>query len=332
MNVINQAAGEGWSLYHGDSVEVLAGLPSDCVDFCLYSPPFDSLFTYTPSTRDVGNCRSREEFYEQLGYVSRQVLRLLKPGRIMAVHSMDLPTTQTTHGVTGLSDFTGGLIRHYLYEGFVYHGRVTIDRCPQQLAIRNKAKQLLFVQMDRDRSWLSPAFPDYLLLFRAPGVNEVPVRDDSLTREDWIKFARPVWPSDTDDRAAAGSAIWYDIRETNTLNVRQAREDADERHVCPLNLDVIDRAVRLWSQKGEVVLSPFAGIGSEGVGAIALERKFIGVELKRSYYETACSNLQRAEEELRTPTLFDFEEAPAPAAPRRPPGDPGFGPRGTPWR
>jgi len=310
--VVNQASGENWHLMHADSAEALPDLPSGSIDFSLFSPAFDSLFTYSPSERDLGNCRNREEFYEQLGYTSRQLLRLLKPGRIMAVHSMDLPTTQTTHGVTGLSDFTGGLIRHYLYEGFIYHGRITIDRCPQQLAIRNKAKQLLFVQMDRDRSWLSPAFPDYLLLFRAPGVNEVPIRDDSLTREDWIRFARPVWPSDTDDRGESiGSSVWYDIRETNTLNVRQAREDADERHVCPLNLDVIDRAVRLWCNKGEVVLSPFAGVGSEGVGAIALERKFIGCELKESYFNTAVSNLQRAEEALRTPTLFDFEDASA---------------------
>lgn len=307
--VVNQACGEQWHLWHGDSAEVLRELPSHSVDFSVYSPPFDSLFTYTPSTRDVGNCRSRAEFFEQLGYVSREVLRLLRPGRIMAVHSMDLPTTQTTHGVTGLSDFTGGLIAHYRENGFIYHGRVTIDRCPQQLAIRNKAKQLLFVQMDRDRSWLSPAFPDYVLLFRAPGQNAVPITDDSLTREDWIRFARPVW--DCEDRGESiGSSIWYDIRETNTLNVRQAREDADERHVCPLNLDVIDRAVRLWSQKGEVVLSPFAGIGSEGVGSIALERKFIGVELKESYWRTACENLRLAEEKRRTPTLFDLAAEP----------------------
>lgn len=303
--VVDQASGEGFHLYHGDSSEILRDLPSASVDFSLYSPPFDSLFTYSPSERDLGNCKSRAEFYEQLGYVSREVLRLLKPGRIMAVHSMDLPTTQATHGTTGLSDFTGGLIAHYVANGFIYHGRVTIDRCPQQLAIRNKAKQLLFVQMERDRSWLSPAFPDYVLLFRAPGRNEVPINDDSLTREDWIKFARPVWPL-ADRGESIGSAIWYDIRETNTLNVRQAREDADERHVCPLNLDVIDRCVRLWSNKGEVVLSPFAGVGSEGVGSIALGRKFIGVELKESYYATAASNLQRAEEALRTPTLFDF--------------------------
>lgn len=305
--VVNQASGSNWSLIHGDSAEVLRDLPSASVDFSVFSPPFDSLFTYSPSERDVGNCRSREEFYAQLAYVSREVLRLLKPGRIMAVHSMDLPTTQTTHGVTGLSDFTGGLIAHYREQGFIYHGRVTIDRCPQQLAIRNKAKQLLFVQMDRDRSWLSPAFPDYLLIFRAPGTNAVPIQDQSLTREDWIAWARPVWPSE--DRAEPlGSSIWYDIRETNTLNVRQAREDADERHVCPLNLDVIERAIRLWSNKGEVVLSPFAGIGSEGVGALSLGRKFIGVELKESYYRTAAKNLKEAETSAHTPTLFDLAD------------------------
>lgn len=254
----------------------------------------------------MGNVRDDAEFLEQYRYVSEQLYRVLKPGRVIAVHAMDLLTTKGTHGVEGLRDFTGALIARHVQDGFVYRSRVTIDRCPQALAIRHKAKSLLFVQMDRDRAWLAPAFPDYLLIFRKPGENKAPVKDDSVSREEWIQWARPVYP--VEDRAEAeGTAAWYDIKETNTLNVTAARENEDERHVCPLSLDIIERAVRLWSNRGEVVLSPFLGIGSEGVGALRHGRRFLGVELKQSYFRTSVANLTQAEHQARQETLFGAE-------------------------
>lgn len=268
--------------------------------------PFASLFTYSPSERDLGNCRTDAEFFQHYGFVTRELLRLLKPGRLVAVHSMDLPTTKVTHGVTGLRDFTGALIRHHVEQGFIYHGRVTIDRCPQQLAIRNKSQSLLFVQLDRDRQMSSPAYPDYMLVFRAPGENPVPINDGSVTREEWISWARPIWPDAADRAGDPFLSAWYDIRDTNTLNVREARDQKDEKHVCPTSLDTLERCVRLWSNRRETVLSPFAGLGSEGVAALRHGRRFVGVELKESYYRVAARNLREAESAAAVPTLLEM--------------------------
>jgi DNA modification methylase len=185
---------------------------------------------------------------------------------------------------------------------------VTVDKCPQGLAIRNKSRSLLFAQMDRDRSWLSPAIPDTLLVFRKPGENKVPIRDDSLTREDWIRWARPVWAMDEDRAGAPFVSAWYDIRETQTLNVREARDNSDERHICPTPLPTLERCIRLWSNKGETVLSPFGGLGSEVVAALSLERRGIAVELKESYYRTMVRNVQDAAAAAATGTLFDLAE------------------------
>lgn len=308
MRVLDQTHGEGWSLYHGDSIEVLPEVPAASVDLALYSPPFSSLFVYSPSERDVGNSKTDEEFFAHYSYVVEEVRRLLKPGRLCCVHSVDLPLTKVTHGVTGMRDFTGGLIEAHVEQGMIYHGRVTIDRCPQQLAIRNKSQSLLFVQLERDRQMSSPAFPDYILVFRNPGENRVPINDDSLTREEWISWARPVWPEVTDRGEQPFRSVWYDIRETNTLNVREARDNSDERHICPTGLDTLERCIRLWSNKGETILSPFAGLGSEGYMAVTLGRKSIGVELKESYYRTACRNMQEAAAAAATGTLFDLAE------------------------
>jgi DNA modification methylase len=277
-------------LWHGDSAEVLQGLPDASIDLAVYSPPFDSLFTYSPSERDIGNCHDEEEFFRHYAYVTQELYRVMKPGRIICVHCMDLPLTKATHGIEGMRNFSGALVNHHIDQGFVYRSRITIDRCPQQLAIRNKSKSLLFVQMDRDRAWLAPAFPDYLLVFRKPGENAVPVRDDSLTREEWIQWARP---------------IWYNVRETNTLNVQQARADADERHVCPLSLDNIERCVSLYTNRGEIVLDPFNGISSTGVQSLLMGRRYVGVELKQSYFATGVKNLREAERQSHEPTLFD---------------------------
>jgi len=285
----DERAGEGWALMLGDACERLAEVESESVDLSIYSPPFASLYTYSPTSRDLGNSHSREEFLEHYAYVIDGVLRATKPGRLSCVHVQQLSTTKATHGVVGLTDFRGQVIQAHVDAGWIFHGEVTIDKDPQAQAIRTKAHALMFQTLNRDSSHSRPAMADYLLVFRRPGENAVPVKPD-CDNETWIEWARPVW---------------YGIRETDTLNATVAREDADERHICPLQLPLIERCVRLWSNRDELVLSPFAGIGSEGHVAVKLGRRFVGVELKPSYWQTACENLAAAEAErdaLRLPT------------------------------
>ena len=285
--VTDDARGEGWHLMLGDSCERLSELDNDSIDLSVYSPPFASLYTYSPSLRDLGNSKTRDEFFEHYGYIIRENLRLTKPGRICAVHVQQLTTTKATHGVSGLTDFRGQVIAAYMGNGWIFHGEVTIDKDPQAQAIRTKAQALMFVQLERDSAMSRPALADYVLLFRKPGENTTPVKPD-CDRETWIEWARPVW---------------YGIRETDTLNTAVAREDADERHIAPLQLPLIERCIRLWSNRGETVLSPFAGIGSEGFVALKWGRRFIGCELKASYWTTAAANLRRAEDDVAAPRL-----------------------------
>lgn len=291
--VTDETSGDSWRLFLGDSCERLAELADDSVDLSVYSPPFASLYTYSPSPRDIGNCASREEFLTHYSYVIAEVLRVTRPGRVSCVHVQQLTTTKTTHGVIGLTDFRGQVIQAHVDAGWIFHGEVTVDKDPQVQAQRTKAQALMFAQKNKDSSMTRPALADYLLLFRKPGENTVPIRTD-VTNDEWIAWARPVW---------------LDIREMNTLNARVAREQADERHICPLQLDFIERCVRLWSNRGELVLSPFAGIGSEGYVAVQQGRRFVGVELKPSYWRTAVTNLRAAEVAADTPSLFTLESA-----------------------
>lgn len=286
--VIDQQHGQDWTLYNGDSCEVLQGLPDHSIDLSIYSPPFGSLYTYTPSDRDLGNVKSPAEFWAHFSWVSEQLLRLVKPGRLMCVHVANLPTYETRDGVSGRMDFRGQTIRHFQEAGFVYHSEITIDKDAQAQAIRNHSKGLLFVQKRRDQSWLWQAWADYLVVFRAPGKNTVKI-EEQLTDEEWIQWARPVW---------------YGIRETDVLDVAGARGTDDERHLCPLQLPVIDRCLRLWSNPGEVVLSPFAGIGSEGYQSLLRARKFVGVELKPEYFRAAVRNLRNAEAQGHAASLL----------------------------
>lgn len=287
--ITDDAAGENWRLMLGDSCERLAEIPDDSVGLSVYSPPFASLFTYSPSLRDLGNSATRADFIEHYGYIIRENLRVTMPGRICCVHVQQLTTTKTTHGYTGLTDFRGDVIRAYIDNGWYFHGEVTVNKDPQAQAIRTKAHALTFATKNRDSAGTRPALADYLLLFRKPGDNAVKIKND-VTNDEWIDWAQPVW---------------WDIKETNTLNVRVARDDADERHICPLQLDFIERCVRLWSNPGETVLSPFAGIGSEVFTAVKLGRKAIGCELKPSYWQTAVNNLRNLEAEMTAPTLMD---------------------------
>jgi DNA modification methylase len=286
--VIDDAEGAGWRLMLGDSCERLAELPDESIDLSVYSPPFASLFTYSPSLRDLGNSADRQEFLEHYAFILREVYRLTKPGRLSCVHVQQLTTSKAMHGVTGLTDFRGEVIRAHQSAGWTFHGEVTVNKDPQAQAIRTKAHALMFVTKNRDSSGTRPGLADYLLLFRKPGENAVPIKTD-VSNDEWIEWAQPVW---------------LDINETKTLNVRAAREDADEKHICPLQLDFIERCVRLWSNKGETVLSPFAGIGSEGYVSIQQGRRFIGCELKPSYWTTATDNLREAERLRDMPDLF----------------------------
>jgi hypothetical protein len=293
MYETDDAHGENWHLMLGDSCERLAEILTGSVGLSVSSPPFASLFTYSPSERDLGNASSRADFLEHYGYIIREVLRATMPGRVTCVHVQQLTLTKNLAGYVGLTDFRGDVIRAYLNNGWIFHGEVTVDKDPQAQAIRTKAQALMFVTKNRDSAMTRPALADYLLIFRKPGDNPVQIKTD-VTNDEWIQWARPVW---------------LDIRETNTLNARLGRENADERHIAALQLDFIERCVRLWSNPGETVLSPFAGIGSEIYTAVKLGRRGIGCELKRSYWQTACDYLTDLESELSAPTLLDLVQA-----------------------
>ncbi len=280
--------GDGWRMMLGDSAERLAEVESGSIDLSVFSPPFLSLYTYSPTERDLGNSEDPEQFFEHFGFIIDHLARVTKPGRNCCVHVAQVPATVAHDGYTGLKDFRGQTIAAFESRGWVYHGEACIDKDPQAQAIRTHAKGLLFVQLRRDSSWLRPAMADYILVFRKPGENAVPVHPD-ITNDEWIEWARP---------------IWYGIDETETLNTAVAKDERDERHICPLQLGTIERCVRLWSNRGETVLSPFAGIGSEGYKALQLGRRFVGIELKPSYYRTACRNLASVRR-TRQPSLFD---------------------------
>ncbi len=285
----DDAQGECWRLLLGDSCERLAELGENSADLSIYSPPFASLYTYSPSERDLGNSATTDEFIEHYRYVIDHMLRLTKPGRTSAVHVQQIAILKSRDGYVGMEDFRGRVIQAHLDAGWIYYGEVTVDKNPQLQAVRTKAQGLMFVQLHRDSALSRPAMADYVLIFHKPGDNQVPIRPD-IDNETWIKWAAPVW---------------YDIAEMATLNPGSGAENADERHICPLQLPLIERAVRLWSNVGETVLSPFAGIGSEGYVAVLNGRRFVGCELKASYWATAVQNLRRAEEMASQPRMFD---------------------------
>jgi len=305
-NVNAQSIGQGYTLYHGDCVDVLRGLPDNSIDFSVFSPPFASLYTYSPSPRDFGNASSYAEFFEQYAFLAEQQFRVQKPGRLIAVHCMQLTTTKSRDGFVSMVDFRGDLMRAYQKAGFLYHSEVCIWKDPVTAMQRTKANRLLYMQVKKDSVQSGQGFADYLVIMGKPGTNEVPVTKDPATFpvEMWQRYASPVWATIEDGLDAEGFPICSDrvvdgddtgIDPGDTLQFRSAREHADERHICPLQLPVIRRAIRLWSNHGDIVLSPFAGIGSEGYVAIKEGRRFIGAELKESYYKQASRNLEQAE-------------------------------------
>lgn len=285
VKILDQAHGPSWAMYHGDAAEALTALPADSCDLAVFSPPFQALYVYSPTERDLGNCRTPAEFFHHLGFITHELFRVMKSGRVVAVHCAQITAQKVLDGWIGLKDFRGQLIEHYGQHGFYLHREVCIDKDPQAQAIRTHSKALLFVQMRKDRSWIGPAIADYILLFRKGQEDpEARIDQEPLTEEQWIEWARP---------------IWYGIRETDTLQAPPKRND--ERHVAPLQLGVIERCVRLWSNPGEIVISPFAGIGSEGYEAVRLGRRFIGVELKPEYFHAAVRNLHAAGAQVEMP-------------------------------
>lgn len=309
--VTDDAHGEGWTLLLGDSCERLAEIPDNSIDLSVCSPPFASLYTYSPSLRDLGNCSARGEFLDHYGFIIREQLRVMKPGRNACIHVQQVATKKAVDGFIGLTDFRGEVIRAFQDAGWIFYGEVTIWKNPQAQSLRTKAHALTFQSKNRDSAASRPALADYLLIFKKPGDNAVPIPHDTttgeVTNDDWIEWASPIWYDASDGGDLGGerlSPVWTTIRETNTLNERVAREDADERHLCPLQLDFIERCIRLWTNPGETVLTPFAGIGSEIWVARKLGRSGIGIELKPSYWRTAVDNLTTLDAEMKQDTLF----------------------------
>lgn len=282
---------------HGDCVEEVAKLPTDSIDFSIFSPPFAELYVYSDDIRDMGNCKDYDEFFVHFQFLVKELARVVKSGRLVAVHCMDLPAMKGKDGYIGLKDFSGMIIQSLQKEGFIYHDRITIWKSPVVEMTRTKSIGLLHKTIKKDSSMSRTGIPDYILVFRNAGDNLVPIthQDTDEKQENylpvslWQKYAEPVW---------------YDINYSDTLQYTSARDEKDEKHICPLQLETIRRCLHLWSNEGETVLSPFGGIGSEGHESLRLKRNFIGIELKPSYYNQMQRNLQRMIDDLNQTTLF----------------------------
>ncbi len=309
MAVIKKIVNDQYALYNSDCIEVVTEMKSESVGFCIYSPPFSSLYTYSNSDRDMGNSTSNEEFMQHFAFLVKELYRVMKPGRIMAVHCMNLPSSKQNDGFIGIKDFRGDLIRLFQSEGFIFHSEVTIWKDPVVAMQRTKAIGLLHKQLKKDSTISRQGIPDYLVVMRKPGENTEPVEgplhyfvgDDNLPDQTEVKredgsIAKVPKGSATviDVWQRYASPVWMDINQTRTLQYQAGRASDDERHICPLQLDVIERAMQLWSNPGDVVLTPFLGIGSEAYVAVKMGRKAIGVELKTSYFDLAARNVEDA--------------------------------------
>ncbi len=319
MNVIGEVVTERFALYHGDTVDVAKGLPSQSVDFSVFSPPFASLYTYSASDRDLGNVRNDAEFFAHYDFLIAETVRVMKPGRLVAIHCMLMPTSKTRDGHIGLRDFRGEIIRAYEKHGFIFHSEICIWKDPVTAMQRTKALGLLHKTIRKDSAMSRQGIADYVVVMRTPLDNTEPIAHtaESFPVERWQRYASPVWVTTgtVDDEGFLGCSAEENgsdssgINPSNTLQFRSAREHNDERHICPLQLGVIRRCVRLWSNPGEIVWSPFAGIGSEGYVAIEEGRRFVGAELKRAYFDQAAKNLAAAAPNAIGKTIGLFADA-----------------------
>lgn len=277
MKCIDSCITDRFALYNGDSCEILTDIPDDSVHYEIFSPPFASLYTYSNSERDLGNCRSDDEFFEHFEFIARELYRVLMPGRLVSIHCMNFPAMKERDGYIGIKDFRGDLIRLFQKCGFIYHSEVCIWKDPVTAMQRTKAIGLLHKQLKKDSTISRQGIPDYLVTMRKPGDNAEPVThtNESFPVNIWQRYASPVWD---------------DINPSDTLQARSCRDEKDEKHICPLQLTVIRRGINLWTNPGDVVLTPFMGIGSEAVVALEQGRKAIGIELKPSWYKQAVRN------------------------------------------
>jgi hypothetical protein len=282
VQCIDERHADRWSAYQGDCVDVLRQIPDGSIHFSVYSPPFGNLFVYSDSICDMGNSATDDEFEDHYRYAIREKFRVTKAGRLTAVHCSDLPMTKWREGAVGIKDFSGAIIRLHRDEGWIYHGRRTIWRCPVVEMTRTKHVGLLYKQLKKDSSKSRGGMPDYLMTFIKPGDNPEPIvhTPENFPLEQWQEWASPVWMT---------------VNQTNVINVRGAKAENDERHLCPLQLDVIHRAIVMWSNPRDVVLSPFMGIGSEGVVSLNQNRRFVGIELKESYWKDAVDHFTTIE-------------------------------------
>ena len=321
MQVLNQSIGKNYTLYHGDSCEVLKGIPDNSIHYTITSPPFSSLYVFSNSDRDMSNCKSHADFYKHFEFLVEELFRITIPGRLISLHCCNLPCTLAHDGYIGIQDFRGDLIRLFQSKGWIYHSEVCIWKDPVIAMTRSHAIGLIHKQVIKDSGMSRQGIPDYLVTFRKPGKNPEPVsgcleyyvgdeppikngkgknRSPESARNDkdvdksidiWEKYASPVW---------------MDINPSNTLQFRSARDNDDCKHIAPLQLDVIERGLQLWTNPGDTVLDPFNGIGSTGHVALKTKRKYIGCELKESYYQAAVNNLNQSEIESAQPNLLDM--------------------------
>nr|WP_295828260.1 DNA methyltransferase [uncultured Azospirillum sp.] len=327
--VNDQASGEVWHLWNGDCVDVARSLPSDSIDYTIYSPPFESLYTFSDNPRDMSNCRDSETFWQHYRFLIDECFRITKPGRLVSIHCMQLPTSKLRDGFIGLRDFRGEIIKAHQEAGFIYHSEVCIRKDPVAAMQRTKALGLLHKQICKDSTLSRMAVADYVVTLRKPGDNAEPVAgqfeayygsengpQDPFTvteiTEGGGEIRRQAYPGDPKYSIAVwqryAEPVWLDIAQGDVLSRKDAREEADEAHIAPLQLTVIRRCIDLWSNPGDTVFSPFAGIGSELYVAIQMKRRAVGSELKPSYFRQAVKTLAEEERVAAFGTLFDQVE------------------------
>ena len=293
MNVIDQAVANRYALYHGDSVEITKEIPDNSIHYTIFSPPFSQLYVYSNSDRDMGNCKGHEEFYNHFKYLAKELYRITMPGRLLSFHCMDLPLMKSRDGVIGLKDFPALMLKIFQDCGFIYHSKVTIWKNPVTEMQRTKALGLLHKQIKKDSSMSRQGLPDYVITVRKPGDNPERVEhtNESFPVNVWQNYASPVW---------------MDIRQSDTLQRKSARSEQDEKHICPLQLEVIQRCIELWTNPNDIVFDPFGGIGSTPYVALKLGRRGIASELKDSYFEQLKKNVESVAAE--EPELFPVGE------------------------
>lgn len=296
--VLNQVVTDDYAIYHGDCIQTIAGMPDNSLHYSIFSPPFSSLYTYSNSVCDMGNCKDDDEFASHFQFLIKELYRVLMPGRLLSFHCMNLPSSKQREGYIGIKDFRGDLIRAFQSEGFIYHSEVCIWKDPVTAMQRTKAIGLLHKQLMKDSALSRQGIPDYLVTMRKPGENPEPVEG----RLEYYAGTEDTKPPKSGDKTRDSiniwqryaSPVWMDINPSNTLQYQSARDNDDERHICPLQIEVIERGLQLWTNPGDVVLDPFTGIGSTGYVAYKMGRKFVGTELKESYYKAAVKNLESA--------------------------------------